>query len=67
MSIQDDVTRLVKRPAAEKRLATAETPSAIREQTGLERLKRSGASVTGEEVTVTSTDGLFTFTVRVAR
>lgn len=65
MSIQDDVTRLVKRPAAEKRLQPADMPEAIREQTGLERLKRS-VTIKGEEVTVTSTDGLFTFTVRVA-
>lgn len=61
--MQDDINRLVKPPAPDNRLAAAATPEAIRAKTGLES-KRAGR-VDGTEVTVKSTDGLFTFTVRV--
>lgn len=61
--MQDDINRLVARPAPEIRLDPADTPAAIREKTGLEA-RRAGL-VNSNEVTVKSTDGLFTFTVRV--
>jgi len=61
--MQDDLNRLVKKPPADKRLPGAVAPPAIRQQTGLER--RQAGEVDGREVTVESTDGLFTFTVRV--
>lgn len=63
--MQDDITRLVKPAPAAKRLPVAAAPAAIREQTGLER--RVAGSVSSEEVTVQSTDGLFSFTVRVVK
>jgi hypothetical protein len=65
VSLQDDITRLVKPPPAAPRLSAAGAPDALRDKTGLERKTRAGADVSGEEVTVASTDGLFTFTVRV--
>ena len=61
--MQDDLNRLVVKPGAEKRLPAAVTPPAIRSKTGLER--RQAGEVDSTEVTVESTDGLFTFTVRV--
>jgi hypothetical protein len=64
MSAADDLTRLVKRAPADKRLNSAAIPDAIRDKTGLERLQRAGLAA-GTDVTVASTDGLFTFTVRV--
>lgn len=64
MSVADDITRLVRLPPAEPRLDAAGAPDAIRARTGLERKTRGGAT-SSEEVTVQSTDGLFTFTVRV--
>jgi hypothetical protein len=65
MSLKDDVARLVPPPPPINRLSPAVAPDAIREQTGLER-KQAG-KVDSEEVTVESTDGLFTFTVRVVK
>jgi len=65
MSLKDDVARLVPPPPAEKRLPAAVAPNSIRAQTGLER-KQAG-TIRSEEITVESTDGLFTFTVRVAK
>lgn len=63
--MQDDLNRLIKRPPPEIRLDVAKSPPAIREQTGLER-QQTGV-ISGEEVTVQSTDGLFTFVVRVVK
>ena len=63
--MRDDITRLVKPPPPEKRLTPAETPLPIRAQTGLER--KSAGDVESTEVTVESTDGLFTFTVQVVK
>lgn len=65
MSMKDDIARLVDKAPAPKRLDSAINPDAIREQTGLER-KRIG-KVDSEEVTVESTDGLFTFAVRIVK
>lgn len=65
MSLKDDITRLVDKKPEPKRLDGAVAPDAIRAQTGIER-RRIG-QVNSEEVTVTSTDGLFTFTVRVVK
>jgi hypothetical protein len=61
--IRDDLNRLIKPKPPEKKLVTASNPSPIRSQTGLER-KQVGSN-DSEVVTVISTDGLFTFTVRV--
>jgi hypothetical protein len=66
MSLQDDVTRLVRLPPEQRRLDDAISPTAIRPQTGLEKMSRGSGEVTTEEVTAISTDGLFTFVVRVA-
>lgn len=63
MSTRDDVARLTPRPSPDKRLGAARAPRAIRAQTGLER--RAVGDVESKEVTVKSTDGLFTFTVNV--
>jgi len=63
--LPDDINRLVKPPPAEKRLPAAVAPAAIRSKTGLER-KQAG-EVASQEVTVESTDGLFSFTVRVVK
>jgi hypothetical protein len=63
--MRDDLNRLIDKPPVEKRLASAETPPAIRAKTGLER-KVAGA-VNSIEVTVQSTDGLFEFTVNVVK
>lgn len=65
MALQDDITRLVKKPPADKRLDAAKTPTPIRAKTGLER--RQAGDVASSEVTVQSTDGLFSFTVRVVK
>lgn len=58
-----DLTRILKKPPADPKLGDPQTPTAIRQKTGLER-ERSG-KVKGKEVTATSTDGLFTFVVQV--
>lgn len=64
--IKYDLTRLVGRPPAEKRLDPAVAPAAMPEKTGLERkIRAGGVELNIEEVTVTSTDGLFTFVVNV--
>jgi hypothetical protein len=63
--MQDDFNRLVKKPPAEVSLKAAAAPVAIRAKTGLER-KQAG-TVQSEEVTAQSTDGLFTFIVRVVK
>lgn len=60
-----DINRLVDKPLPEIKLGDATTPSAIRTQTGLE--KKQVGNVNSEEVTAESTDGLFTFTVRVVK
>jgi len=65
MSTKDDINRLVQRPRAEKRLPGASTPAAIRGKTGLERKTRG--DVNSEEIHAVSTDGLFSFTVRVIK
>ena len=63
--MKTDLNRLVNPPPADKRLAAAVKPAAIRAQTGIER--RAAGDVDSSEVTVQSTDGLFTFTVRVVK
>lgn len=60
-----EINRLIDPPPADPRLPAAKTPTAIRAGIGLER-KQAG-SVNSEEVTVESTDGLFTFTVLVVK
>jgi hypothetical protein len=60
-----DLNRLIDKPPAEKRLDTPATPQPIRAKTGLER--RQLGEVNSEEVTAVSTDGLFTFVVRVVK
>lgn len=62
--MQDDLNRLVKPAPPENRLADPKTPPAIRTKTGLERVG-AGGPVNSHEVTVKSTDGVFTFTVKV--
>ena len=63
--MKTDLNRLVNPPPADKRLSAAVKPAAIRAQTGIER--RAAGDVDSSEVTVQSTDGLFTFTVRVVK
>lgn len=63
--MKDDLNRLVAKPPADKRLNAAGTPDAIRDGIGLERQKLG--RVASEEVTVESSDGLFTFIVRVVK
>ena len=66
MSLTLDLNSLVRRPLPENRLEPVANPAAIRAKTGLERkLAGTANSVNSQEVTVTSTDGLFTFTVDV--
>lgn len=65
MALPDDLNRLVARPPADKRLPAAGTPAPIRSKTGLERLQEG--RIRSEEATVQSTDGLFAFTIQVAR
>jgi hypothetical protein len=68
MAIKDDLNRLIKPPLACNRLGEAETPDAIRTKTGLERKQAGNANdIRSEEVTVESSDGLFTFIVRVVK
>lgn len=70
----DDLNRLIRKPPADKRLATASTPTPIRSKAGLERVIVAGvggsiasplteASVAArtyhENVYVTTSDGLF--------
>lgn len=63
--MQDDINALVRKPAADVRLDPVQTPDAIRSKTGLER--RQAGLVESEEVEVQSTDGVFTFIVRVIK
>lgn len=63
--MQDDLNRLVTPPPPEKRLAAPPEPAAIRTKTGLEPKKAS--KVDSEELTTQSSDGLFTFIVRVVK
>lgn len=63
--MQDDLNRLISKAPPEISLGAPATPGAIRTKTGLER--KQDSTVAGEEVTVQSTDGLFTFTVRVIK
>lgn len=65
MAIKDDIYRLTPAQKPDKSLKTASTPAAIRQKTGLER--QQTGTVKGEEVTAQSTDGLFTFVVRVVK
>ena len=65
MATKEDINRLVGKPKPEIKLGEAATPAAIREKTGLER--QQTGKVNSEEVTAESTDGLFTFTVRVVK
>ena len=67
MTIHQSINQLVKRPPAENRLDPVTAPGAIGAKTGLER-KQAGAvkiSDLSDEITVESSDGLFTFIVRV--
>lgn len=64
-TVPDDLNRLVKPAPPEQKLAGAATPPAIRTKTGLER-KQAG-NVDSEELTTESSDGLFTFIVRVVK
>lgn len=61
----DDLNRLIKKPHPEIDLKAAEAPHSIRSKTGLER-KQTG-TIASDEVTAESTDGLFTFVVRVVK
>lgn len=63
--MKNDINRLVLNEPASPGLDAPVNPPAIREKTGLER-EQTGKIKT-EEITVTSTDGLFTFIVRVAK
>lgn len=63
--MKDDLNKLVNRPPAEVRLGEPAIPLAMRTKTGLER--EAAANVEGEEVEVQSTDGVFTFVVRVIK
>jgi hypothetical protein len=63
--MQDDLTRLIKKPPVENRLDPAKTPLAIRSKIGLER--KVAGDVQTEEKTLVSSDGLFTFTVNVLK
>lgn len=65
MAVKDDIGRLTPRQKPDNRLKPATLPAAIREQVGLER--QQTGKVKGEEVTAQSTDGLFTFVVRVVK
>jgi hypothetical protein len=65
VSTQADINRLVERPAPEIKLDSAVEPEAIRSKTGLERKLVGIGTVQSEEITAQSTDGLFTFIVRV--
>ena len=65
MSTKADINRLVDKPKVEPRLDAARTPTAIRSQVGLER--RGAGELNSEEITVESSDGLFTFIVLVAK
>lgn len=65
MSIADDITRLARQEPARQRLRNAVDPRAIRDQTGLQLRARASASAEGDEVVAKSTDGIFTFVVRV--
>lgn len=67
LTIYRSVNLLVDKPPAPKKIEPPKKPPAIRSKTGLERRQAagSGAYDASEEVTVESTDGLFTFTVRV--
>jgi len=68
MSVALDLNKLVWRPLPENRLDPVINPDAIRAKTGLERKQAAEASGIGsEEVTAVSTDGLFTFVVRVVK
>ena len=65
MSIKDDINRIAEPTPTPKSLGGAVLPSAIRSKTGLEPKK--AATLATEEVTVQSTDGLFTFVVLVVK
>lgn len=67
MSVKDDVARLTPLPAAGPRLKPARAPRAIRAQTGLQRRAVASVDSASEEITVESSDGLFTFIVRVVK
>jgi hypothetical protein len=61
-----DLNRLVEKPKPEIKLGAPATPEAMRAKTGLER-EQTGKGGESEEVTAQSTDGLFTFVVRVVK
>lgn len=65
MATVDDINRLVRPTPPANKLAEAQSPDAIRAQTGFE--PKSAGKVDGTQVTVKSTDGLFTFTVTIAK
>lgn len=64
-TITQSIHLLQAKPAPEIRLDAARTPAPIRAKIGLER-EQSG-KVKSEQVTVQSSDGLFTFVVRVVK
>lgn len=64
--MKSDLNRLVEKPRPEIKLDVPATPTAIRAKTGLER-QQTGKFGESEEVTAQSTDGLFTFVVRVVK
>lgn len=66
MPIKNDIGRLVPPPDKTPRLDAVKSPAALRAKTGLER-KQAAKSSAGQEITVQSTDGLFTFTVQVVK
>lgn len=67
MSLADDITRLARQEPARNRLRPAVEPRSIREATGLQLRARASANAQGDEVVAQSTDGIFTFVVKVVR
>lgn len=65
MAIADDINRLVRPASPDKQLDAAATPDAIRAKTAT--TPKNAGKVDGAQVTVKSTDGLFSFTVTIAK
>ncbi len=63
--MKDQINRLVDKPLPDLALDAASAPPAIREKTGLE--PRRAADINSNEITVESSDGLFTFIVMVVK
>lgn len=67
MTIKDDLVRLQDETAGGKRLDEANLPAAMRAKTGLHPRIAQRPDLASAEITVESTDGLFTFIVRVVK